>query len=60
MSSLSRPEKLNMLKKFFINSLAEDPEDGTEFDCDVIDAIESLESRYLEEEQEVVSEEESK
>lgn len=59
MSSLSRPEKLNMLKKFFINSLAEDPQNGTEFDCDVLDAIESLESRYLEEE-EKSSEEEDK
>jgi len=48
MSSLSRPEKLDMLKKFFLNSLAEDPQDGTEFDCDILDAIESLESRYTE------------
>jgi len=49
MSSLSRVEKLDMLKKFFLNSLVEDPQDGTEFDCDVLDAIESLESRYAEE-----------
>ena len=35
-----------MLRQFFLNSLAEDSENNTEFDADVVDALETLESRY--------------
>lgn len=42
----TRTERLNLLKQFFLESLVEDPIDGTRFDCDILDAIEIMEKKY--------------
>lgn len=45
----NRAEKVQNLIEYFCRNLAEDPQDGTEFDCDVIDALEAVERRYKKE-----------
>jgi len=41
-----RVEKLKRLKQYFLHHLVEDPQDGTCFDCMVLDAIEALENVF--------------
>lgn len=45
----NRAEKVQNLIEYFCRNLAEDPQDGTEFDCDVLDALEAVERRYKKE-----------
>lgn len=42
----TRKRRLEMLRLYFLNLLVEDGQDGTGFDCDVLDAIEALEKKY--------------
>jgi hypothetical protein len=41
-----RQEKIEKLKQFFLRKLVEDPQDGTDFDCDVLTSLEKLERKY--------------
>lgn len=43
---MPKAERLERLKMFFLRVLVEDPLDGTLFDCDVLNAIETLETKY--------------
>lgn len=43
---VTRYTRLEMLKQFFLAILVEDPIDGTVFDLDVLNAIESLKEKY--------------
>ncbi len=45
----SRAKTTRKLIEYFCRTLAEDPQDGTEFDCDIIDALEAVERRHREE-----------
>ena len=42
----NRLVKLRILELFFLRKLVEDPRDGTEFDCDILDAIAVLKEKY--------------
>lgn len=46
---MTRLERLDKLKKYFLHELVEDSNDGTNFDCSVLDAFEFLEKRYKDE-----------
>lgn len=39
---LNREEKIQVLQWFYLLNLVEDPQDGTNFDCAVIDALEAI------------------
>lgn len=43
---LTRNEILHDLKMYYLSELYEDPIDGTTFDMDVLDSIETLERKY--------------
>lgn len=45
-SRVSRKDKLEVLKQYYLQFMVEDWQDGTDFDCDVLDAIESLQIKY--------------
>lgn len=48
-SKLSRVKKIQRLREvFFEQGFAEDYQDGTIFDCDILDALKKLEERYSE------------
>ncbi len=40
------PERLGYLLNYYLDVLVEDPIDGTNLDCDVIDAIKNLQRKY--------------
>ena len=42
----SRNERLENLKQYFLHILAEDQQEGSEFDCNVLDAIDELQRKY--------------
>lgn len=42
----TQPERLEMLKQHFLQELVEDPIDGSEFDMDVLQTLESLQTRW--------------
>lgn len=42
----SRQEKLEATKQWFLRNMVEDPIDGTEFDCAVLDAFKFLEQQF--------------
>lgn len=42
----TRERRLEILKQYYLAVLVEDGQDGTIFDCDILDAIESLEKKY--------------
>ena len=42
----SREDKLRMLELYYLRHLVEDPQDGTPFDCDILDAIKSLREKH--------------
>lgn len=41
-----RSVRLEMLKKFYLEYLVEDPIDGTSLDCEVLDIIDALKKKY--------------
>lgn len=41
-----RNERLEQLKMYYLKYLVEDPQDGTRFDCDILDMIETLRKKY--------------
>jgi hypothetical protein len=43
---VKRNERIEQLKQYFLAVHCEDPVDGTTFDCDVLDALKSLEAKY--------------
>ena len=45
-SDTSRNKRLEILKRQFLDLIAEDPKGDTDFDRDVIEAIEKLEQKY--------------
>jgi len=45
-AELSRTEKVQQLRAFFIENLVEDPIDGTPFDIAVFDALQDIEQRF--------------
>ena len=44
---LSREDKLRAWELFYLRNMAEDPRDGTVFDCDILDAIKELRKKYV-------------
>lgn len=38
--------KLRILELFFLRKLVDDPIDGSEFDCDILDMIKALKKKY--------------
>lgn len=44
---LSREEKLRLVELYYLRHLVEDPQDGTDFDCDILDAIKALRAKYV-------------
>lgn len=42
----TRLERLDQLKQYFLNFLVEDPQDGSGFDCNVLNVIEGLGAHY--------------
>lgn len=47
-NDLNCEEKVRHLIEYYLKNLVQDPIDGTRFDCDVLDALESLEKKYKE------------
>ena len=45
----TRAEILEELKQYFLQNLCEDQHEGSKFDCDVLDAIKTLQEEYPEE-----------
>ena len=43
---LTRHGALRALELYYLRVLVEDPQDGTNFDCDVLDAISTLKRKY--------------
>jgi hypothetical protein len=43
---MTREEKLRSLEFYFLNGLAEDLQNGTDFDCAVLDAIDKLQREF--------------
>ena len=41
-----RTQRIEYLKQYFLQVLAEDQMEGSQFDCDVLDAIKKLEEKY--------------
>lgn len=42
----TRYRTLEAVKQYFLHNHVEDPFDGTNFDCDFLNAIESLKEKY--------------
>lgn len=47
MFNLTKEERLDLLNIFFVRYLCEDQIEGTQFDCDVMDAITTLKSKCV-------------
>lgn len=45
-NTVTRKDRLEVLMLYFLRHLVEDPQDGTLFDCDVMDAIRELQRKY--------------
>jgi len=45
---LERLQKIKTLRQYFLKNLVEDPQDGTKFDCVVLDAFKELERKTRE------------
>lgn len=45
-ANMTRLERINELIKYFAGKLSEDAQDGTPFDCDVLDTLEKLKEKY--------------
>ncbi len=43
---VTRYERLEFLKQYYLRILFEDPHEGSMFDCDVLDAINALQEKY--------------
>jgi hypothetical protein len=46
--SAPREWRINHLRRYFLQYLVEDGQDGTRFDCAVLDALDRLEAEYPE------------
>jgi len=43
-----RQERLERLKQYYLRYLVEDPQDGTTFDCAILDFLRDMEEEYKE------------
>lgn len=43
---IRRTKTLDQLKLYFLDNFVEDPVDGTEFDCDVLNSLDNLLEEY--------------
>ena len=50
---MPRSQRAQLLIEFFVQNLAEDPQDGTQFDVDVLDALEGVRNRYAQAESQI-------
>lgn len=46
--TMTRGERIKELRFYFVNCLCEDPQDGSPFDCAVLDALDQIERDYPE------------
>lgn len=43
---MTRSEKIKQLEIYFLENLVEDPQNGTDFDCDVLDNLKELQEYW--------------
>lgn len=43
---VTREERIDMFEQYYLRVLCEDGQDGTEFDCAVLDALKTLKEKY--------------
>lgn len=45
-NSTTRSQKLKILEEYFLKNIVEDPIDGTNFDCDILNHFKILKNKY--------------